>query len=153
MPTDLDKLQGTWDVTSLEADGQKMPALPGAKIMVKGRRFTSIAMGATYEGTVEIDQRKKPKTLDLVFTAGPEKGNRNVGIYKLDAAVWTICLATRGDTRPRTFATKAGTGLALETLEREGAGPKTAKKKTAGSATASTPATALEGDWAMVSGV
>lgn len=169
MPTDLDRLQGGWDVATLEADGRTMPAaaLTGARIVIKGRRFTSIAMGETYTGTIEIDQKKKPKTLDLLFTAGPEKGNRNLGIYRLDGAVWTMCLATRGATRPRTFKTRAGSGFALETLERDGAGRKTARKNSAPvrapkeSAKASAaeraataaPTTALEGDWAMVSGV
>lgn len=62
MPDDLHRVQGTWNVTSFEADGRKMPA-------------------GTFDNS------------------------------------WTICLATRGNRRPKTFATKAGTGLALETLE------------------------------------
>ena len=43
---------------------------------------------------------------------------RNRGIYTLDGDTWTICLATRGDARPRSFATRPDTGYALETLER-----------------------------------
>ena len=75
-------------------------------------------MGAAYEGRVEIDESAKPKAIDLVFTAGPEKGNRNVGIYKLAGHKWTLCLATRGELRPTKFATIAASGLALQTLER-----------------------------------
>ena len=118
MPTDLDKLQGTWHVASLEADGRKMPAtaLAGSHIVVTKNQFRSVAMGTTYSGTIEIDEKKTPKTLDLVFNHGPEEGNRNVGVYRLTGDRWTICLATHGATRPKTFATKAGTGLALETL-------------------------------------
>jgi uncharacterized protein (TIGR03067 family) len=163
MATDLETLQGSWDVTSVETDGQKMPgAAPGMKIVVKGSRFTSIGMGQTYEGRLEIDQKKTPKAIDLVFTAGPQDGTRNRGIYKIGRAGWTLCLATYGDKRPRTFATKPGTGLALETLAREGTTPKGAKKKPAkqtasrvarAHAAESAPATVLEGDWKMVSGV
>jgi uncharacterized protein (TIGR03067 family) len=117
MVRDLDRLQGTWHVTSIEADGQTLAAaaFDGATIVIKGSLFISLSMGATYEGTVDIHQTRKPKSLDLVFTAGPEKGNRNLGIYRLDGDRWTICLATRGNTRPKTFATKPGTGIALNT--------------------------------------
>jgi len=120
MSGDLAKLQGTWNITSLEADGQKLApaAFQGSHIVIKGKKFTSVAMGAAYEGTMEIHASKKPKTFDLVFTAGPEKGNRNLGIYKLQADTWMICLATCGSERPKQFATQAGTGVALETLER-----------------------------------
>ena len=168
MPTDLDKLQGTWIVTSLEADGQKMPAtvLNGARIVIKGTKFKSIGMGARYEGSVELDSSTKPKTFDLLFTAGHARGHRNLGIYKLNGDKWTICLATRGDERPRKFATAAGTGFTLETLDRGAVvGKQTKKKSTRISAPgdsaaaslhkskAAGPATELEGEWAMVSAV
>ena len=167
MVRDLDRLQGTWHVTSIEADGQTLAAAAsdGAKIVIKGSLFISLSMGATYEGTVDIHQTRKPKSLDLVFTAGPEKGNRNLGIYKLDGDRWTLCLATRGSTRPKTFATKPGTGFALEMLERDNGvrsrakEPSPSKRASATrrraldqAATSGVP-TELEGEWTMVSGV
>ncbi len=120
---ELDKLQGTWNVVSLEVDGQKMPAavFNGSKIVVEGANFTSIAMGANYEGTIEVDAAHTPKTFDLRFTVGPEKGNTNFGIYELDADTWKICLSINGKDRPAKFATAPGTGHALETLQRAGA--------------------------------
>jgi uncharacterized protein (TIGR03067 family) len=164
MPTDLDKLQGSWAITSVETDAQKMSGagLAGMKIVIRGGRFTSLGIGQTYEGKIEIDQKKTPRTIDLVFTSGPQTGTRNLGIYKFGRTGWTLCLATYGDKRPRTFATKPGTGFALETLEREGAAPKGAKKTPANQtasrivkahAAEAGPVTALEGEWKMVSGV
>ena len=139
-------------------------------------------MGATYEGTLKVDETKKPKTFDLLVTAGHAAGTRHLGIYKLDGQSWTICLAASGKRRPEKFATKAGTGLMLETLERARAARKTAKAKPqpkpatgspakgadpgpfdspggmrslrAGSrATPSGAAPPLEGEWAMVAAV
>jgi uncharacterized protein (TIGR03067 family) len=117
---DLDKLQGSWHVTSLEIDGSEMPAaaLPEATITIRGDAFTSRGMGFDYAGTIELSPEKEPKTFDLIFTAGPPEGMRNRGIYTLDDDTWTICIATRGDARPRRFATKPDSGLALETLKR-----------------------------------
>ena len=45
MAGDLDRLQGTWSIVSLEMDGQKMSG-GGGQIVVRGDRFTTIAMGA-----------------------------------------------------------------------------------------------------------
>jgi uncharacterized protein (TIGR03067 family) len=168
MPTDLQALQGTWRVTSFEVDGHKVPAsaLGDSKIVVTGAQFRSVGMGATYEGTLKLGRAGTSRTLDLVFAAGPEAGRRNLGIYTLDGDTWTLCLATRGSQRPARFATKAGTGFALETLTRGRAPRKRGTKTsppllTAGTvpttaesrAAASASATELEGEWAMVSGV
>jgi uncharacterized protein (TIGR03067 family) len=170
MSTDFDNLQGTWSVTAFEADGRKMPAgaFQGSRIVIKGNAFRSVGMGATYEGTIEVDQMKKPKTFNLLFTVGHAAGTRNLGIYKLDGDTWTICLATRGSKRPTRFATGPGTGFALETLERGGVVRKTRKMTArsphaAGRATkaavaerhaaSSGAATELEGEWAMIAAV
>src|SRR5215471_16098204 len=148
--TDHDVLQGTWDVVTLELDGQEMGAVPpDACIQVKGSRFTTSGMGAEYTGDVTLDPTANPKTFDLLFRTGPEKGNTSLGIYELDGDSWKMCLTTRGGKRPAAFATKAGSGHALQTLAREG---------TAASAEPATiaepeghPAPELDGDWSMVS--
>ena len=101
-------------------DGQTIPAaaLDGARITIQGGRFVSSGMGAAYEGTIALDAAKTPKTIDMKFTAGPEQGNTNLGIYEIDQDAWRLCLATRGTERPKTFATQPGTGLAMEILKR-----------------------------------
>jgi uncharacterized protein (TIGR03067 family) len=179
MPTDLDRIQGSWHVTALESDGAAVPrpAFDRAHLAVKGKAFTSKGMGAVYTGTIELKSSTKPKSLDLIFASGPQKGTRNLGIYTLERDRWVICLATRGTKRPGKFATKPETGLALETLER-GAPPKQAKlkaepapktapakpakgvaaraaKEPAAKAPAapSTPPSPIEGEWMMISGV
>lgn len=117
---ELDKLQGTWRITSLEMDGKPIPQefLKEAKIIVKGDKFES-RVGVPYTGTVKIDPTQKPKTIDLVFESGPEKGNTSLGIYELDGDTWKICLGVNTMERPTEFAAKPGTGFALEKLTRE----------------------------------
>src|SRR5262245_19649122 len=117
---DLDRLQGSWTVTTLEVDGQKMSRdmFGNAQVRVKGGRFVSTGMGVEYEGTIEVDPLTRPRKLTLKFDAGPEKGNSNLAIYELKDDTWKLCIATRGDVRPTRFATKPGSGFALETLVR-----------------------------------
>jgi uncharacterized protein (TIGR03067 family) len=158
--TDLDRLQGTWRVTALEIDGRaELAALPDAMITVRGSEFETHGMGDDYSGTIELVAGKTPNAFDLVFTAGPPAGKRNRGIYKLDGDTWTICLATRGDSRPKRFATRADSGIALETLERDTGAQRAPRTKareinTVASQIASSGApTEIEGEWPMVSAV
>src|SRR5215468_9928820 len=98
MTTELDKLQGTWRVASLETDGSTRPSaeLTDAAITVRGNQFTSVGMGDAHDGTIELFPRQEPKAFDLVFRSGPAEGACNRGIYRLENDIWTICLATRG---------------------------------------------------------
>jgi len=118
---DLEKLQGTWVFLALEVEGAKLPdaMLGGSKIIIRGDNFTSISAGVTYEGKIKIDRHATPKTLDLIFTDGPDKGRTSLGIYDLDGDKLKICLSLAGNTRPPDFSSKAGSGFALETLKRE----------------------------------
>ena len=73
MGQDLERLQGTWNVVSLEMDGQKMSG-GGARIVVRGNRFTSIAMGATYKGTVTVHETTAPKGFRFALRARSGEG-------------------------------------------------------------------------------
>jgi uncharacterized protein (TIGR03067 family) len=166
MKSDLEKLQGTWNITALESDGVKQPAtvFSGAHIIIKGDQSESLGMGAVYRGKVTLDATKKPKHIDILFTEGHAKGMTNHGIYELGRDSWKLCLDTTGKSRPKTFATKSASGFALETLNRAPAGakaastakvasPPTSKSAAGASKKSFGPATELEGEWAMLSGV
>jgi uncharacterized protein (TIGR03067 family) len=153
---DLKTLQGTWTITALEIEGSSMPA-GEAHIVIKGDQFTSISMGANYKGTVVIDESQTPKAFDLKFTEGPEQGKVNPGIYELDSKKWRICLNMKGKERPREFATRPGSGLALEILQKGKAkNTATLSGKATRAATGRAPefsvvpAPELEGEWVMV---
>jgi uncharacterized protein (TIGR03067 family) len=149
MKTDLDRLQGTWDVAALEVDGQAMTPPADARIAIEGSRFTSLGMGAVYEGTLELDASTKPAHIDMKFDKGPEVGNTNLGIYQFKGDSWRLCVATRGTVRPASFASTPGSGIAVERLVRGKAAPKARKAKVA---EPSGPATEFEGEWQMLSG-
>jgi len=161
MAKDLDLLQGSWSVTALETDGQKMPAemMAGACIVVRGDRFTSTGMGFDYEGRLELGESRKPRQIDMKFDSGPPKGTTNLGIYELAGDSWKICLATRGAVRPPAFAAPPGSGFALETLVRGEVAPaapskpRASKAKKAAPAASSGSATEFEGEWSLVSAV
>ena len=156
--TDLERLQGSWQLRALEIDGQAAPAgmLAGSSIVIEGRRFTGTGMGAVYAGVLALDTSAAPRRLDMKFDAGPEKGNTNLGIYEIDGDTWKLCLSTRGGERPASFATQPGSGIALEILSRAAA-PAPPSRKSKRAAPAASPRdprpTEFEGEWQMLSGI
>jgi len=147
MQAELASLQGTWEIVALEVEGQAVPesGFAGSRIVVTGKTFTTISMGATYGGTLAIDATKRPKRLDLSFKAGPERGNTSLAIFELDGDTWKLCMTVTGKTRPVAFSTKAGSGHAYEVLRR-------ATGKSAREALQEELAR-LEGEWTLVSGM
>ena len=117
---DLEKLQGTWSVTHLELNGTTLPpaTYADAKIILTADKFKSLSMGAIYEGRIELDPAKNPKTLKMIFTEGPERGNTNFGIYDLNADTWKLCLSITGGPAPNSFTTTPSSGCALQILTR-----------------------------------
>jgi uncharacterized protein (TIGR03067 family) len=105
---------------SLQIDGRAMPAamLTGSRVLIDGDRFRSETPGVTYEGIFNIDVDADPHAIDIEFVAGPEAGNHNHGIFRLDGDRLDLCLDMTGKARPAEFRTSPGTGQALETLRR-----------------------------------
>ena len=149
MSQDLDLLQGTWSIVSLEMEGMSMPG-GGARIALAGERFTTTGMGAAYSGNFVVHPETSPKSFELEFLDGPEKGNTALGIYELRGDTWKICLSTRGSVRPTEFAAPPGSGFALEVLQRGAAAPSTAGEGS-GETVTGDPAPELAGEWKMVS--
>jgi len=152
MDKDLARLQGTWHIVMIEMDGQKTPAENEAKIVIDGDRFTSLGMGAAYKGKITLDAGRRPKTFDLKFTTGPEKGNTNLGIYELRGDRWKICLDFHGKSRPHEFTATLGSGRAVEILQRGEVAARPNPNLPAESADLPAhPAPELEGEWSMLS--
>jgi uncharacterized protein (TIGR03067 family) len=87
-------------------------------VLIDGDRFRSETPGATYEGIFNIDVETDPHGIDIDFVEGPEAGNRNLGIFRLDGDRFDLCLDMTGRARPTAFATSAGSGRAFEILRR-----------------------------------
>src|SRR5438034_6834648 len=118
---DYAKLEGTWRIVSLEVDGVKIPeeTIKDSRLIIKGKEFTMKEPIATYRGNFIIDPSKKPKTIDIKFTEGPEKGNTSLGIYELNDGELKLCLTITAKDRPKEFAAKPNSGHGLEVLKRE----------------------------------
>jgi uncharacterized protein (TIGR03067 family) len=121
---ELKKLEGTWIAKSLVMDGKEEPNVEEKKILliITGEKFkVSIDDMDLSEGTVVIDPSKKPKTIDLKYTAGPNKDKVEAGIYELDGDnLKTNFTQPAGNTeRAKEFTSKEGSNLELITFKRK----------------------------------
>src|SRR5262249_34001739 len=120
---------------------------------------------ATYEGIFNINVEADPHEIDIEFIEGPEAGNWNYGIFRLDGDQVEFCLDMNGKPRPTGFRTSAGSGYAYEILRRNS--PARPANVTGGTQTAANPSpppedsadfdfvesptlTRLQGEWSAV---
>jgi uncharacterized protein (TIGR03067 family) len=116
----LRSLEGTWSFASLEIDGHSMPPgmLSASHILIDGDRFRTESPEAIYEGTFNINVEAQPHEIDIEFIEGPEAGNSNFGIFRLEGDQLEFCLDLNAKPRPTAFRTSSGSGHAYEKLTR-----------------------------------
>lgn len=108
---DLNKLQGTWQQTSLEVDGTRMSedefgAAPTTKFSGTSFSVYDSSGALVLAGTFSLGPSKSPKQIDWADTMGPDAGRTFPAIYQLDNNRFLFCA---GETkRPKEFTTKTG---------------------------------------------
>jgi len=116
-----DEVDGTWKPVEAEMGGMKLPAelmkdwsleLEKGKYVLKGAESPD-------QGTYAIDPKKKPRTMDILGTEGPNKGKSFPCIYELDGDTLRICYDLAGKKRPSEFKTAKQTKEYLVTYKRE----------------------------------
>ena len=117
-----EKLAGTWQVVSVEADGQAVPAqqFRGLRMTFKAGKFTAQkGQGDRQEGTYKLDPSKSPKQIDISRKDGPAAGRNQLAIYSLAGNTLKICSDNSDKDRPDGFTTRGKEGRVLMTLRRE----------------------------------
>ena len=118
--TDLDRLQGTWNLTSAMQDGKALSddKVKQTTIVFKGDtfRFPGSAEYATSRaGTIKLDESKTPKEMDAIST----KKEVMLGIYRLEENGYKVCFAPAGKPRPTEMTSTPGSGYILQAWERQ----------------------------------
>lgn len=102
---ELDKLQGNWAV--LAFNGQDVPAEAQSFLVFNGDKYEAWNNGSADErGTIKIDPKAKPMSIDLIITEGNDAGKTQLGVYELtDSTTLSIGLTAPGNTtRPSSIA-------------------------------------------------
>jgi uncharacterized protein (TIGR03067 family) len=74
--------------------------------------------GASASGTIKVNPKSSPKTIDVMWKDGSTKGETQRGIYEVKDDVLRLCLADKDKDRPTEFPTKKYSGPQLITLKR-----------------------------------
>jgi uncharacterized protein (TIGR03067 family) len=114
-------IEGTWLPISAELAGAKLPeeSLKVMKLTLKDEKYTLKNGDETDQGTWKLDVSKKPKTMDIKGTEGPNKGTTILTIYQLSDDSLKVCYDLGGKNRPTEFKTKPATQLFLVTYKRQ----------------------------------
>jgi uncharacterized protein (TIGR03067 family) len=121
--SDLDQLQGHWAMVESTNDGKRTTEKQ-LKIerTIEGSNYTLVIQSDDGErvvtGTIKIDPKMNPKSIDATRTNGPEKGKAMLGIYELKGDQQKVCFAPTGKARPTEFASKQGSGWVLTVWRR-----------------------------------
>ncbi len=119
---DEDRLQGTWKVTSIENDGNKVDPKEFAnwKLVIAGDKMTALDSNDVMdEHTFKLDAAAKPAAIDLTLLTGESKGKTMQGIYRIEGDTLTVCVAEPGKKdRPREFRSEPGKSHMLLVFQR-----------------------------------
>src|SRR5262245_42134594 len=82
----LKKLQGTWKVVRVEADGKPLPAenTEGWTLTIQGGRYALRSRQEAIEGVYKLAGLEEPLAIDATRTNGADKGKTLWGIYRLE---------------------------------------------------------------------
>lgn len=118
---ELKRFEGTWRFQSVEMDGKALPAegFQENTLILNGDRFTVEMGGPALHGLYEVDPTATPKTIDVTFGDGEDRGQTVQGIYELEGETYRVCLGLPGKPRPADFTSKPGSGQILEVLKRK----------------------------------
>jgi uncharacterized protein (TIGR03067 family) len=113
---DLRSLQGIWQMQRAIHDGRKESADEVAKVrlVIEGKKLTMYYGPYTGDGAIAIDTDARPPAIDLALTKGPQEK----GIYSVDGDRLKLCFARSGNSRPKDFDSKPGSGTSFMVFRR-----------------------------------
>jgi len=114
----VDELEGTWQLTEYEFNGQKVKPDPLEVVTFRAGAYVSnYSDGDTFRGSYRLDPTHQPPHLNEVPANGPYQGQTVKYIYQLDRDTLRIAFMAAEDDmrRPQGFNDK---GIYVETYKR-----------------------------------
>jgi uncharacterized protein (TIGR03067 family) len=114
------KMQGSWKPVVAELAGKPFPdeVLKTMKLVVADGKYAVTVGEQTDVGTVRLDPAKKPRTMEIIGTKGPNQGKKIPAIYELTETTLRICYDLSGKAHPKEFKTKPDSQLFLVEYKR-----------------------------------
>ncbi len=118
---DLKKMEGVWQITAVEANGDVVPAEDVNSIIVtiKGSAYTAEFPDRTDRGTLKLDSSKNPRHMNI-YPGGTEDADSMLpAIYELGGDTLKVCYAQQGGQRPAAFTSAGEYGKMFVTYRRK----------------------------------
>jgi len=117
---DLEKMSGTFGVTTFEREGKKSSDddLKKMKVIQKKAEWSFHFGDEITTGIDKVYPDKKPKEIDSTYTNGTHKGRTVKGVYEIDGDTVKYCWGEVGKDRPKDFTTKTDSGTTLMILKK-----------------------------------
>ena len=114
---ELEKLQGTWAIAIF--NGQELPPEAQAFLVFNGDKYEQLNNGSVDErGTIKIDPKTKPMSIDLLIAEGTDAGKTQPGVYEMiDSTTLSIGLAVPGTTTRPSAITNAELQVLLKKVK------------------------------------
>ena len=121
----LKELEGTYKAVAMTKDGKDAPDefVGAVTVKIAADELTFTIKEKSFPAKIKVDPTKKPATIDIAPSDGPEKGKTFLGIYKVEKGELVLAFAEKGE-RPAEF--KGDGDAVLVRLKRE---PKKDKDK------------------------
>jgi uncharacterized protein (TIGR03067 family) len=116
---ELQKLQGSWQATGGQANGEPLPpeTINNIVVTIKGATYTAAINDQTDHGRFTINASKQPKEMDIV--SDNADAGKLLGIYEVGPDRLRVCYAQGGAARPKSFATAGDERLLLIDYKRK----------------------------------
>lgn len=121
--TDLDKLQGAWQIVSLVEKGKAIPAAETdvLEITIAKEKFSVSEKGkVAVEYSIKLDPTKTPKAIDFTHEGGENKGKTEPGIYTFEKGQLKLILDEDRKGRPTVFEGKETASYSVMVLKKKG---------------------------------
>jgi uncharacterized protein (TIGR03067 family) len=133
---DQDKLQGIWDLTSVEIGGKDTgPLKARTSWEFKADKIVMVDDGFETKGSFKLDPGQKPKALNVPLPGRPE-GQEDLVlkcVYQLEGDTLKVCRPLgAGPDRPKELATKPGQTNVLQVFKRRPADTRADRDKIQG---------------------
>ena len=117
--TELEKLEGNWQVISGQANGEPIPpeTITNISLSIKGTNYEAVIGDGNDHGHFSIDPSKTPRQMDI--HSEREDNPHLLAIYEITSDLLRVCLGRQGAERPKSFATADDERLLLFEYKRK----------------------------------
>jgi uncharacterized protein (TIGR03067 family) len=120
-PNDLAKLQGVWQVSKFEANGEEVSSdeVKNTVVTIKDNTYKLSNGDRTDHGTFSVDSSKTPRQMDIRPESGPDEGEKLPAIYEFDGDQFRVCYGRESGDRPTAFSAPSDSGQVVITYKRK----------------------------------